>query len=67
VPFAKTFGRICPAPDFQNAVLLERKLMLRAVRNFVSHHRWWFASGGALLLIAGFGLFVLSRRRAALR
>lgn len=65
VPFAKTFGRSCPAPDFQNAILFERKVMLRAVLHYVSHRRWWFADGGVLLLTAGFGLFVLRRRARA--
>jgi len=63
VPFARTFGQTCPVPDFQNAVLLERKVMLRAVLHTVSHHRWWFAGGGVLLVTAAFGLFVLRRRR----
>jgi hypothetical protein len=64
VPFAKTFGSKCPAPDFKSAAMLERKLMLRAIRHYVSHHRWWFAGGGVLLFACILGLFVFWRRRA---
>ncbi|GAA0554347.1 hypothetical protein FHS83_001732 [Rhizomicrobium palustre] len=64
VPFAKSFGRQCPAPDFKAAAALERKLMWQAARRYVSHHRWWFAGGGAaLLVLAGLGGFALWRRK----
>jgi len=67
VPFAKTFGVKCPAPDFSGAIAMERKLMVRDARRYVSHHRWTFAGGGAagLLAIAGLIVFLVRRRKKA--
>lgn len=68
VPFAKTFGEKCAAPDFKGAIVMERKLMVRDARRYVSRNRWWFAGGGAagLALIGGLiALLILRRRRAA--
>lgn len=65
VPFAKTFGVKCPEPDFKGAITMERKLMVREARRYVSHHRWTFAGGGAagLLAIAGLIVFLVRRRQ----
>jgi len=52
VPWATHFGHNCPAPDFSAAVSMERQLMWRSARRYVSHHRWWFAGGGTLGMLA---------------
>lgn len=68
VPFAKAFGSTCPAPDFQGAIAMERKLMLRDARRYVSRNRWWFAGGGTAglaLIGALIALLIRRRRRAA--
>ena len=77
VPWATHFGHNCPAPDFNAAVSMERQQMWRAARRYVSHHRWWFAGGGALgslalawiaLSLAGlagqFAIPLIARRRS---
>lgn len=67
VPFAKTFGVKCPAPDFKGAIVMERKLMVRDARRYVSHNRWWFAGGGAagMLAIAALVILLVARRKRA--
>lgn len=55
VPFATSFGAKCPVPDFEAARKMERALMWREVRRYVSRHRWWFLAGG-LLAIGGLTL-----------
>lgn len=70
VPFAKTFGSHCPAPDFASAQALEHKIMLRHARRFVSRNRWWFVSGGlgSLALVglgAGLAIWRWRRRKTA--
>jgi hypothetical protein len=55
VPWAKTFGRRCPEPDFNRAIAMERSRIYHHWRHYASVHRWWLA--GFVLLAGAGGVF----------
>ena len=63
VPFARHFGRACPAPDFDAVWQTRSKLAVIDIRNTVHRHKPAFLGGGALVLLAAMGT-VVRRRRA---
>lgn len=44
---------------------MQRKIMIREAKQYVSQNRWWFAGGGTagLLAIAGVMAFLLLRKK----
>lgn len=44
---------------------MERKIMIRDAKRYVSRNRWWFAGGGSagLLAIAGLVALLVFRRK----
>jgi hypothetical protein len=63
VPWAKTFGRKCPEPDFSGAIAMERSHLYHHWRHYASVHRWWLA--GFVLLAGAGGVFgALSMRKS---
>lgn len=47
------------------AATMERKVMIREARNYVSQNRWWFAGGGTagILAIGAIVAYLLLRKR----
>jgi hypothetical protein len=50
---------------FQGGNAMQRKIMIREAKQYVSQNRWWFAGGGTagLLAIAGVVAFLLLRKK----